>query len=598
MFFNISALPFLLYFKSSSKSLFKPAAHYTTPTVITKQLDNKTNAFLNIDISLNQSFEESICKSGNKMNDSFYADLFGNSDEEGESEQFDRAIESTLISAANASILPTPILPAPILPTPILPTPILPTPMLSPLPPDTPCHGSMSQYPCPEYQYGGHSKGTAPSSTIPFSLASLSNEYSWEKEESDFTRWPKDDAVVSHLFEATENLRGLQTIVALKLSRSSFLDESGIFPQYNPTIAKLESYRPTAKNGTYAFLQVTTRGHGFRKHDNAPSNSTLTVTTKSYLALLHFFDKEWKRVSSKMKSELQSMQESSCGVNICKGLSFYGSGVSRYRKLLESFGDFALFVIVSVDSTVTCKGEKIFVQLKYNKHPDSPMPDSEVKSLGEIELPIEALIFLSGSREQLYCAINNLGRSDFFLNRQTNDNNKNNVVGSDNADPILLPSVASNESFAELASQIRHPVPEVELKMQSAAAKILEYASGGGSNSNQLSTDEIRRIQTEATKLAPPFFNKKTVSDHHKQPGNKIQPNKTASVLSTQTSLNQLLNRGLCNVTGERGYFTVEGNVKQGEKVKKVSTAQPRKRGSRKDENGDFKIPKNKKQCV
>ena len=539
---------------------------------------------MNIDISLKRVFAASISKSGNKMNDSYYTDLFGNSDEEGEVAQVDRAIESTLISAAGASLRPPP--------------------MLSPLPPDTPCHAGLSQYsqyPCPEYYLCDNNTGAAPSSTVPLSLTSQHGQYNWEDEESDFTRWPKDDAVVTHSFEATENLRGLQTIVALKTSRAKFLDESGIFPEFNPTVAKLEACRPTANNGTYAFLQVTTRGQGFRKHDNAQINSTLTIPSTSYVALLRFFEKEWKRVSSKMKSELQSMQKSSCGVNICKGLSFYGSGVSRYRKVLEQFGDFALFVIVSVDSTVTSKGEKIFVQVKYKKHPNSPMSDSEIKRLGEIELPVEALVFLSESRESLQCAVSNLGRDKFHLESKT-DGDKENVPGNNRSNgSISLPQLIGNASFTELASQIRHPVPEVELKMQSAAAKILEYASGGSSNTNQLSADEIRRRNSEANRLAPPFCNKKTASaNQQKLSVNKGEPKKASSVLSTQGNLDNLLNRGLSSVTQDRGYFTAEGSAKQQtEKVKRVSTAPPRKRAaSSKDENGDFKAPKNKKPRV
>ena len=506
------------------------------------------------------------------MNEAYYTDLFGFSDGEGEAAQFDKAIESTLISAAGASLQPPP--------------------MLSPLPPDTPCHPGMSQY-----EHGDHGTGTAPRSTIPLSLASRCEEYSWEEEESDFSRWPKDDAVVTHSFEATENLRGLQTIVALKTSRSSFLEESGIFPEYNPTVTKLEACRPTAQNGTYAFLQVTTRGHGFRKHDNTTANSTLTMTSQSYLALLRFFEKEWARVASKMKSELQSMQQSNCGVNICKGLSFYGSGVSRYKRLLESFGDFALFVIVSVDSTVTSTGEKIFVQVKYKKHPNSPMADDEIKGLGEIELPVEALLFLAGSRENLFYAVNNLGRDDNFLNRK--HHNKENVFGSNRSNgSSLLPPLVGNASFTELASQIRHPVPEVELKMQTAAAKILEYASGGSTNTNQMSADEIRRRNAEVNRLAPPFCNKKTTSaNQQKLSANKGEPKK--AVLSTQGNLDNLLNRGLSSVTQDRGYFTAEGSAnQQAEKVKRVSTAPPRKRAPAKDENGDFKAPKNKKPRV
>ena len=480
------------------------------------------------------------------MNHSLYTQLFGDSDEEGEAVQYDRAIENTLIAAAAASLKPPP--------------------MRSPLPPDTPCHVASSQH-----QQGDHYMGSAPTTSIPLSLTSNCDEFSWDEEESAFSRWPKDDAVVTHSFEATENLRGLQTIVALKTSRSSFLDESGIFPEFNPTVAKIESCRPTGKNGTYAFLQVTTRGHGFRKHDNAATNSTITMTSKSYLALLRFFDKDWKRISSKMKSELESMQKSSCGVNICKGLSFYGSGVSRYKRLLESFGDFALFAFVSVDSTVTSTGDKIFLQVKYKKHPNSPMQESEVKSLGEIELPVEALLFLSGSRESVQFAVNNLGRDEGFAER---DDNKENA-GSNHGE-ILLPPLTGNSSFSELASQIRHPVPEVELKMQSAAAKILEYASGSGSQRNQLSAEEIRRGNPEAKKLAPPFCNKKTESSMQRQSGKKGEPKKTV-VSSTQLNLNHLMNRGLSDVTGERGYFTAEGSAREAEKLKRVLTAPPRK---------------------
>jgi hypothetical protein len=47
-------------------------------------------------------------------------------------------------------------------------------------------------------------------------------------------------------------------------------------------------------------------------------------------------------------------------------------------------------------STVAGKGDRIFVQVKYKKHPDSPMPDADVRSLKEIDLPVEALVFFCG----------------------------------------------------------------------------------------------------------------------------------------------------------------------------------------------------------
>jgi hypothetical protein len=162
----------------------------------------------------------------------------------------------------------------------------------------------------------------------------------------------------------------------------------------------------------------------------------------------------------------------------------------------------------------------------------------------------------------------------------------------------LLQSQASNASFTELASQIRHPVPKVELKMQSAANKILEYASGSFSSGNHLSGEEIRRGKAEAKKLAPPFCSKPAGS-LLKPPSKKSEPKKL-SVLSTQPSLDQLVNRGLCDVTGERDHSAASGgSSKQGEKGKRASTSQSKKRTAPpKEKTEDFKIPKNKKQCV
>ncbi len=52
--------------------------------------------------------------------------------------------------------------------------------------------------------------------------------------------------------------------------------------------------------------------------------------------------------------------------------------------MLESFCDFALFVIVSVDSTIATSGghwgDKIFVQIKYKKNPNSFMQEDDVKN--------------------------------------------------------------------------------------------------------------------------------------------------------------------------------------------------------------------------
>ncbi len=485
-----------------------------------------------------------------------YADLFGLSDDECEVAMFDRAIENTLIAAAGSSLAPPP--------------------MLSPLPPDTPCHDPSSQ--SMHGDYGVTQVGT----NVPLTLSTQCRDYNWDGQESEFTRYPKDDAVVENMFEATENEKGLQAILALKSSRSSFLDYSGIYPEYNPTICKIEACRPTGPNGTYAFLQVTTRGHGFQKHDNAPARNTITMTGQSYQALLRFFDKDWERVCSKMKSELKSMQEASRGVNICRGLNFYGSGVSKYQKLLESYGDFALFVIISVDSTAAGKGDRIFVQVKYKKHPDSPMSDADVKSLGEIDLPVGALVFFAGTREKLRFAISNLQRQQQHATGH-----------SQGAEKYPATKASTAATLNELASQIRHPVPQVELKMQDAASKILEYVNGP-SGGNELTASQI----SEGKKSL------KTSGAVAKADGKKKErPASTAAAkaakqrpaLSNQRSIQQLVNRGLSDVTGERaGYFTSA--------AKPTSASNPKPAAARKEageeDKENFRIPKAKKPRV
>ena len=529
-------------------------------------------------------------------NMSFLNELFGDLNEETEMENYDNAIEQTLISAAATASANQQA-------------------MDSPLPPETPCYIAGSQH------VRGDHAGPTLGATIPLSLSPGRSEATCEwTQESAFTRWPKDDAVVMHCFEATENLRGLQTVLALKKSRSRFLEEAGIFPEFNPTVARIEACRPCGRNNTFAFLQVTTRGYGFQKHDNAPADSTIVLTDRSYLALLCFFDREWQRVSSKMRSELQSMQEASCGVSICQGLSFYGSGVSRYQKLLESFGDFGLFVVVSVDSTVAARRQRdkdrIFVELKYKKNPNSAMPEADVKSLGGMEVPVEALAFLAGSREQLGFALNNLGQQ---RSREEDEGNKENAgfdfgnvnkehAGFDFGTQLSLPSQGGkvNTDFAELASQLRHPVPEVELKMQSAASKILDYVSAPVVVRNQLTADEIKRQKGEAKKLAPPFVKQTAVSLLKSKQSQSATGSKSSgegkktggsTVLATKSSLEELMNRGISDVSGERGYFTssfVGGGKKETGKRAPSGQSKKRSRPSGEDK-GDFKIPKNKK---
>lgn len=482
-------------------------------------------------------------------------DLFGYSEDEEEVADYDRAIENTLIAAAAAALAP-------------------PQALHSPLPPDTPFHPESSQL---EH---GDRVGFAPAQgpTIPNATVSTQQECTareWD-EESSFTRWPKDDSAVVHRFDATENSRGLQTVLALKSSRCPFLDESGIFPEFNPTVNKIEASRPGGKKGIYAFMQSTTRGYGFRKHDNAPAKSTLVLTSRSYVALLRFFEKEWKRVESKMRSELESMQQLSCGINICKGLSFYGSGVSRYQKLLENYGDFGLFLVVSVDSTTAAKGDKpgtgkIFVQAKYKKNPSSTMPEADVKSLGEIDLPIEALEFFAKSRTQLEWALQSVGSED-----EGDKENRANIN-----------SVQTNKDFSELASQIRHPIPQVELKMQSAASKILEYASGSGVPRNQLTAEEAKNAKSKAEKkLAPPFLKKPAATSLLKSQ----QPKKvTSNVSAPRPTLEELINRGISDVSGDKD-----------KRSSASSCAQPAKKRPSKasTDKEDCKIPKNKKMRV
>jgi hypothetical protein len=530
---------------------------------------------------------------------SFINDLFGvESEDEGEGEvaQYNRAIENTLISAMVATLVP--------------PT------VQSPLLPEMPRHAVCSS----QHQNGDHF-GSSQGALVPVSESSMSYNTSGWCEDASFTRWPKEDAALVHSIDATENLQGVQTVLALKSSRASFLEEAGIFMDFNPTVAKLMASRPSGRRSTFAFLQTTTRGHGFKKHDNALANSTIAMTGKSYLALLRFFDKEWSRVCSKMKSELKIMQQSSCGMNICKGLSFYGNGVSRYQTMLESFGDFALFLIASVDSTMAARGghggDKVFVQVKYKKNPNSSMQEDEVKSLGCVEVPVDALVFLAGCRGQVEFALNNL--VDEGREEQHQDSTSEAF-----AVPFLPPTnfagsnSGNNSDYAHLASQIRHPVPQAELKIQSAADKILEYACGSVAPINQLSADDVRMAKTGGEqKLAPPFC-KQVTQKQQPRSGRLLMKTPTSeSVLTSfgaaRPTLEELLNRGISEVSAERrqqveeaclhaggvrggGYFTAEHkalNCTGKTKGKGGSTgARSNKRSSSNSENRD---PKNLK---
>jgi hypothetical protein len=127
-----------------------------------------------------------------------YADLFSLSDDECKVVMYYRAIENTLIGVAGNSIA----------------TP----PMHSPLPPDTPCHVPSSQY-----MHGNYAI-TQVGTDVPLTLPTQCRDYNWDGQESEFSSYPKEDAVVENMFEAMENQKGLKAIVALKSSRSSVLD--------------------------------------------------------------------------------------------------------------------------------------------------------------------------------------------------------------------------------------------------------------------------------------------------------------------------------------------------------------------------------------
>ncbi len=330
-----------------------------------------------------------------------------------------------------------------------------------------------------------------------------------------------------------------------------------------------------------------------------------------------------------MKSELKIMQQSSCGVNIYKGLSFYGNGVSRYQAMLESFGKFALFVIVSVDSTIATRGghggDKIFVQVKYKKNRNSSMQEDNVNNLGSIKVPVDALVFLAGSRGQVEFALNNLVDEEREEQHQDNTNHTFAVL------LLLLTNVggsngSKNSDYVHLASQIRHPVPQVELKVQSAAEKILQYASGTGAEFNQLSADEVRKAKKEEEKkLAPPFCKQvttmKTAQQQQSRSGQLLKKTQTrdytlASFGAPGPTLEELMNRGISNVSGERrqqeqeassiggggrgggigGYFTAEHKAaaSMGRTKGKggSSGAHSKKRSSFNSENCDTMNPK------
>jgi hypothetical protein len=112
-----------------------------------------------------------------------------------------------------------------------------------PLPPDTPCHVLSSQSLHGDYAI------TQVGTDVPLTLSTQCSDNNWDGQESKFSSYPKDDAVVENMFEAMENQKGLQAIVALKSSRSSFLDYSEYIQSLTPQFARSRRAGQLAKMG-------------------------------------------------------------------------------------------------------------------------------------------------------------------------------------------------------------------------------------------------------------------------------------------------------------------------------------------------------------
>jgi hypothetical protein len=304
------------------------------------------------------------------------------------------------------------------------------------------------------------------------------------------------------------------------------LKDAGIFISSDETVAKLEAARPASHHRAYAFLQVTTRGHGFQPFDNASPSKSIVLTGESYLALLSFFKTQYDRVCSKLRDDMRAM--SSCGVRISENLMFFGSGVSRFQQVLENFGDFGLCVIVSLERGAASGGDEIVTVLKYKLFPNTV--SSDANKLGHIQLPADAFQILSKTATELEVALNHHWTKPQF--------------GEMRPESVLPHATAASENLLleDLALQIRNPVPRAELNL---GKNLTAKTAGFGANPRPLT-------------LAAPFC-----KPPRGEGKSAVGSSKKREALKNLTpSLNALLNKGPSTVSaGDRdtGYHTEGG---------------------------------------
>jgi len=368
--------------------------------------------------------------------------------------------------------------------------------------------------------------------------------------EQSFTRMPKGGSVLIHEFDATENLKGVRSILAKRGSVLTVLKKAGVFVDTHPAVLTLEAAKPNNGNDAFAFVQVTIRGHCFPPFENASPKQAIVLTSESYLQLLRFFAKDWSRVCSKMKTELIAMRSASQGIKICQGLTFYGHGVSRFQHLLESFGDFSLVLIVSVDSTKKDKGTgEISVFLKYKKNPYAAMQHYS-SSLGKIEIPVEALVYLSKTLDQVEIAVGENGDCE-DSDDEEDQLGEGNWLWEKNCEEkseVAKPANTCNR----VVSQIKQPLTQAQLALNQAAAEITsflaapaprppsEFNRATGSQPPKLASLFSKHLESTSGRISKLSFS----GANEKRISKKDPPGSTLS-------LEDLLSKGISTVVGK-----------------------------------------------
>ena len=131
-----------------------------------------------------------------------------------------------------------------------------------------------------------------------------------------FSKYPNPDALLVNFVQSTLKEHGIQALIVMSL------DSSGVAGLPTPALPR------------HVYLQVTARGGGFVKFDEAPN--ACVITLDMYLSLLQFFVEDYPRIESKMRHELLAMREKQKTVLIEPGIGFVGHGYCIYQHRLDN----------------------------------------------------------------------------------------------------------------------------------------------------------------------------------------------------------------------------------------------------------------------